>query len=307
MLGNSAFGIDVNPIAVMISRAKLSPLNYETIESANALSRAAKVWDGEPASKLSEFHGLDHWFSVGAQVAFGYLRGEIDKFGRETDFWNIAGVALSSIVNRFSNQDTETRYARVERNPDPKAIASAFAVKLETLVKGLQARGSFEPDLKTSVVLGDIRLESSIPNGSIDRVITSPPYANTMDYYLYHKQRMNILGFDFKSVQNSEIGSRHEFSSKKAPRLKWDADYKDALENVRLKLKPGGVAIYVIGDSQIAGELVDGGEMTVRIAREIGFDAEILTSTSMSGKSKLFNHSFQRKNKQEHVVRMIKA
>ncbi|MEY4424144.1 MAG: hypothetical protein RLZZ258_1247 [Actinomycetota bacterium] len=307
MLGNSVVGIDVNPIAVLISRAKLAPISSGNLESLRALVEGVRAWDGRTDSKLVDFHGLDHWFSPGAQLAFGYLRQEIDKFGRESDLWNVSAVALSSIVNRFSNQDTETRYARVERSPDPLSIALAFATKLETLSKGLQARGSFAEGVKSKIVLGDIRSDNSIPLGSIDRVITSPPYANTMDYYLYHKQRMNVLGFDFKVAQGSEIGSRYEFSSKKAPKQKWDEDYKSALENVHSKLKVGGIAIYVIGDSQIAGELVDGGEMTTRIAKEIGFEAKILDSTSMSGKSKLFNHSFQSKNKQEHVVQMIKV
>jgi site-specific DNA-methyltransferase (cytosine-N4-specific) len=307
MLGNSVAGIDVNPIAVLISRAKLAPITGEYLEILGSLVAQVREWKGQSGSKLNSFHGLDHWFSPGAQLAFGYLRHEIDKFGRESDLWNISAVALSSIVNRFSNQDTETRYARVERTPDPIAIASAFAAKLDTLSKGLQARGTFAEGVTRQIVLGDIRTDNSIPLGSVDRVITSPPYANTMDYYLYHKQRMNVLGFDFKAAQGSEIGSRYEFSSKKAPKQKWDEDYKSALENVHAKLKVGGVAIYVIGDSQIAGELVDGGEMTIRIAREVGFEAKILDSTSMSGKSKLFNHSFQSKNKQEHVVQMIKV
>lgn len=307
MLGNSVAGIDVNPIAVLISRAKLAPINSENIEALSTLVAQVRSWDGRTDSKLSEFHGLDHWFSSGAQLAFGYLRQEIDKFGRESDLWHVSAVALSAIVNRFSNQDTETRYARVERHPDPLSIAAAFAAKLETLSKGLQARGALAEGITSQVILGDIRFDNSIPVGGIDMVITSPPYANTMDYYLYHKQRMNILGFDFKAAQGSEIGSRYEFSSKKAPKQKWDEDYKSALENVHAKLRVGGIAVYVIGDSQIAGEFVDGGEMTTRIAREIGFEAEILDSTSMSGKSKLFNHSFQSKNKQEHIVQMVKV
>lgn len=307
MLGNSVVGIDVNPIAVLISRAKLAPLTLENLDALGSLIAQVRLWDGKTESELPDFHGRDHWFSPGAQAAFAYLKGEIDKFGRSSDLWNVSAVALSAIVNRFSNQDTETRYARVERNPDPLAISSTFATKLETLSRGLQARGGFVDGVTSQVILGDIRSDDSIHPGSIDRVITSPPYANTMDYYLYHKQRMNILGFDFKVAQGAEIGSRYEFSSKKAPKQKWDEDYKSALENVHAKLRVGGIAIYVIGDSQIAGELVDGGEMTTRIAREIGFEAEILDSTSMSGKSKLFNHSFQSKNKQEHVVQMVKV
>lgn len=306
MFGSSVVGIDVNPIAVMISKAKLAKLTSENFTQLSDLARTVKSWHGQFGNKLPDFHGRDHWFSEGAQIAFGFLRGEIDALGRETDIWNVAAVALSAIVNRFSNQDTETRYARVERNPEPVAITEAFAVKLDTLAKGLKARGEFHESVAAQIILGDIRTDTEIAAESIDRIVTSPPYANTMDYYLYHKQRMNVLGFDFKVAQNSEIGSRYEFSSKKAPKEKWDEDYAAALKNVHTKLKRGGIAIYVIGDSQIAGEHIDGGLMTVRLAEQLGFDAEILDSTSMSGKSKLFNHAFQSKNKQEHIVRMIK-
>lgn len=306
MFGSSVVGIDVNPIAVMISRAKLATMSPERFTELSELSRRVKSWQGASSNTLSDFHGRDHWFSEGAQIAFGFLRGEIDALGRESELWNVAAVALSSIVNRFSNQDTETRYARVERNPEPLAIAEAFVSKLETLIMGLKARGDFSESVSAQIILGDIRTDSAIASESVDRIVTSPPYANTMDYYLYHKQRMNILGFDFKIAQNAEIGSRYEFSSKKAPKEKWDEDYATALKNVHAKLKRGGIAIYVIGDSQIAGELINGGSMTVRLAEQLGFEAEILDSTSMSGKSKLFNHAFQSKNKQEHIVRMIK-
>jgi site-specific DNA-methyltransferase (cytosine-N4-specific) len=46
-----------------------------------------------------------------------------------------------------------------------------------------------------------------LENNSIDLIITSPPYANTYDYYLYHKFRKLWLDLDVKYAQNNEIGN----------------------------------------------------------------------------------------------------
>ena len=61
----------------------------------------------------------------------------------------------------------------------------------------------------------DSRNLNFISDNSIDIIITSPPYANTYDYYLYHKFRKRWLDLDVKFAQYNEIGSRREYSSLK--------------------------------------------------------------------------------------------
>lgn len=306
MHGNNIAGVDVNPVAVMISKAKLARLGHDEVEYLAQFGKRVASTTSFKGCDLPDFHGKEHWFSKGARESFGYLRNEVDMLGRDSDAWNVAATALSALVNKFSNQDTETRYARVDREIDPLVVTKAFRAKLDSFLVGLNARGCLDQTLLQNIVLGDIRTDAAIKPNTVDLVITSPPYANTMDYYLYHKQRMNVLGFNFKEAQNQEIGSRYEFSSKKAPKEKWDEDYLEALKSVYSKLKKGGRAIYVIGDSQIAGEMVDGGLMTMRLGELAGFSAKILESVSMTGKSKLFNHNFQSKNKFEHTVELVK-
>ena len=41
--------------------------------------------------------------------------------------------------------------------------------------------------------------------------ITSPPYPNAYEYWLYHKYRMCWFGFDLLSVKAREIGARAYF------------------------------------------------------------------------------------------------
>jgi site-specific DNA-methyltransferase (cytosine-N4-specific) len=127
-----------------------------------------------------------------------------------------------------------------------------------------------------------------------------------MDYYLYHKQRTNLLNYSFKDTLKNEIGSRHEFSSKKADVSKWNADFKLFMNEIHRVLKPKSKAIIILGDSQINGKLISAADITRDIALEIGFKFNLLESVSMTGKSKMFNASFQRPNKFEHTIELTK-
>ena len=56
-------------------------------------------------------------------------------------------------------------------------------------------------------------------------VITSPPYPNAYEYWLYHKYRMYWLGEDPLAVRRAEIGARpHYFRRNPEPQTTFAAD-----------------------------------------------------------------------------------
>jgi hypothetical protein len=210
---------------------------------------------------------------------------------------------LSRIINRVSRQDSETRYVAIDRTIEKGETLERFADSAGLTLNLLRER----PRLRSKVTVSEADIRTRIPlkDGSVDRIVTSPPYANSMDYYLYHKQRMNVLGFDFKRTQNREIGSRHEYSSQRAPAEKWLADYCISLLEFRRVLRHNGDAIIIVGDSQIAGKKIDAAEMTVALGTKAGFTAELLESVPLDGRSRSFSRGFQRPNKFEHVLRLV--
>ncbi|AKL72410.1 Methyltransferase domain [Actinobacteria bacterium IMCC26256] len=303
--GLDVFGVDCNPIATLISDCKLVNVPSKSLYQISKLAADFDLHLNELArfdAPLHEFPGRDHWFSEQAQKEFAYALKILSTYRRGSGEWSIIAVALSAITNRFSNQDSETRYAAVSKPSVPGTMTRSFLKKIESIISALHERGELKSKRVTH--LGDLRHGVPLEPQSVDVIITSPPYANTMDYYLYHKQRMNILGFDFKQAQNLEIGSRHQFSSKKDDVSKWNEDYELALSKALELLKPGGVAWIIIGDSQIAGDRIDGGALTVDAAKSLGYRSNVMESIPMAGKSRLFAASFQRPNKYEHVVRI---
>lgn len=307
--GHAVIGVDCNPIAVLVSRCKLIRGDKVFLDEGKS---AIKLFKREadtflrPTNGLPDFHGRDHWFMPHVQAELAGILEAIDQVAPSGDLRIVLQTALSSIVNRVSNQDSETRYARVERDVAPGVTSTAFVSKARGIIDAIEERGLLPRDHSEAVHLADIRDGLPVESGSVDLIITSPPYANTMDYYLYHKQRMNILGFSFRDTMKAEIGSRHEYSSKKAAPDKWFTDYFSGIKEMSRTLRSGGSAIVIIGDSQIAGNRLDGAELTHRAAATAGLKYELIDSTSLGGKSRSFNASFQRPGKYEHVIRLIK-
>lgn len=308
LLGFSTVGTDCNPIAVLISKCKLSNPSLKDFQLLNKVIDGLEKYLYEPEElnfELIDFEGKDHWFTKQVQAEIGAIHSKIKNLKEDCPASLIAKTTLSAIINKISNQDSETRYASVDKNHKPGYAIDYFIKKLKKNLNSFRERGQLAYE-SSQIFLTDIKQKIPLSDGVVDCIITSPPYANTMDYYLYHKQRMNILGFSFKTVLDAEIGSRHEFSSKRAPIEKWDADYLSAMTEMSRVMRRGANAIFVIGDSQIAGNLISGADTTEKAAKKLGLKFMLLESTPMAGRSRSFSSAFQRPNKFEHIIKLTK-
>lgn len=301
-----AFGFDCNPISTLISKSKILSISPRTIESQLRIVNKYFIKpDKLPKKKLSNFDGKDHWFALDVQTEIEIIKKFIEEQKNEK-IQVLYKTILSSLTNKYSNQDSETRYVSIEKNFIKWSFVNEFKSKVLKYLAIYSYINIPNNNYENIHTLDLVKDNLPIDNNSIDLVITSPPYANTMDYYLYHKQRMNILDFDFKKVQQAEIGSRHEYSSKKENKEKWFQDFQTTLSKISEKVKNKGEMIFVIGDSQIAGELVDASEMVKISAKNLKLSFEVLESYPMAGKSRYFNKAFQAKNKYEHILKLIK-
>lgn len=301
-------GWDCNPIAVLIARYKTLDLTDEFMTIAGEVSedlrdRSPTFQSSEAA--LHEFPGRDHWFGEQTQRELAAILAWIEEVSLTEAVKTWLTCTLSSIVTRVSFQDSDTRYARVDRDVAPGRPSELFVQRAASLFDALVERGPLGSDIRVELV--DVMSGFPAEDETVDEIVTSPPYANTMDYYLYHKQRMNILGFDFKQAQKAEIGSRWEFSSMKAGAPKWVEDLKWVVNETARVLRPGGKATLIIGDSQIAGELIDISSVIVDLAQGADLQVEVNDSVPMEQRSRSFNASFQRPNKFEHTITLSRG
>ena len=277
-LGRQSVGCDSNPIAALISRAKTTPITRDHVAAGSALiellqNKVAYTW--LPHCPRPDDKRLDHWFQDHVTDELAYLKHTIASL-EGAELRQLAFCVFSSIIVSVSNQESDTRYAAVQKHVPPGEVFGRFCSRFARALSMVpQASRGDTSRLTPRIFCADLRAlgADALADNSVDLVVTSPPYANSYDYYLYHKWRMIWLGHDVRDVQGREIGSRHEHSSKRASIDVFEVKMRDALANVARALKPSKLAYFLVGDSVIAGELINSEESFARIAHGSGLRA----------------------------------
>jgi len=308
IFGANAIGVDVNGLSVLLSEVKATPLTEQQFSIVQAfilkIEKVISKWKSEnrPQIKIKEIEGQEHWFQNNVSEEITFLLNEISK-QTDNDIQNFLKIVLSSIIVRVSNQDSDTRFAAIEKNVINGYTLEVFCKK----AKEYNSRMAEFSELvhystELQVYNADSRNLDFIKDNSIDIIITSPPYANTYDYYLYHKFRMRWLDLDVKFAQYNEIGSRREYSSLKEKKEKWNEDLIKCFAEMQRVLKPNHFAFIVIGDSVIKKELIKIEKEISDFAPKIGFKVNEILSSDLSKHSRIFNPSYAQKGKKEHLI-----
>lgn len=285
--GRTSIGIDLNPIACLISRVKTSPLAVGFLE---AVEQVAEEAQAIKKVAVPDIPNVDHWFKEEIQEAVAALAVTLAKPCYES--WQDAlRLALSSILVRVSNQDSDTRYAAVEKGIEPAGVFTQFQLAAQKISKALASRSWTLVHAK--VIESDIlRVDPKQIGVPVGLMITSPPYPNAYEYWLYHKYRMWWLGFDPIAVKEQEIGARAHFFKKNHHTAAMFVDQmRGTLDLVNSVLVPGGYACVVVGRSKIHGEIHDNGAMIYDLGVSMGLDPVVKLEREIKSSRKSFNLS----------------
>lgn len=286
-LGLPSVGADLNPIACLISRVKTSVAPRDLADTAKALSFSATK---NQSPQAWDIPNVDHWFKPEIQGAISALLQEINAT-KDPGLHDALRLALSSILVKVSNQDSDTRYAAVEKQVARSDVFERFIAATEKLNKALQARDWDLPPAR--VIEGNtLTLTPSALGGRVGLVVTSPPYPNAYEYWLYHKYRMWWLGFDPIAVKEQEIGARAHFFKRNHHTEEhfWD-QMRTTFRLITQVLVTGGYACFVIGRSKIHGRIIDNADIIQAVAAEYGFCTTARIERTISASRKSFNLS----------------
>jgi SAM-dependent methyltransferase len=111
-----------------------------------------------------------------------------------------------------------------------------------------------------------------LPSGSIDFVLTSPPYINVFNYHQHYRKSAELLGHDLLVVARSEIGSnRANRGNRFLTVVQYCLDIACALREMRRVCKPGARVVLVVGhESKVLGVRFFNAELVAHIARQSG-------------------------------------
>ena len=284
--GLVSVGIDVNPIACLMSQVKTESVPPGLGEIArDVLDRAQRERD--PA--IPAIPNLDHWFLRPVQKALAALTSALTAI--PTEYQAPLRLALSSIIVRVSNQESDTRYAAVEKQVAAEDVFRGFAQATRRISDVLQKRPY--PLVPATVLEADtLALDPKQILGRIGLVITSPPYPNAYEYWLYHKYRMWWLGFDPIAVKTQEIGARaHFFKRNHHTAEDFVRQMGQTFDLLQAVLVPDGYACFVVGRSRIHGRVVDNAQIIEDAGHAAGFKRVFAAERALAPNRKSFNLS----------------
>jgi site-specific DNA-methyltransferase (cytosine-N4-specific) len=295
--GYASVGVDLNPIGCLISRVKTTPLPSGFLDAANCCIAKAREHTPPP---LPDIPNLLHWFRADVCEALAAIRVEIRKVDDGSTKQALEAV-FSSIVVRVSNQDSDTRYAAVTKSLSSEAVFETFAESAQTLA-ALTMTLPILLETPATVLNRNIFdvCPADIP-GDVGLVVTSPPYPNAYEYWLYHKYRMWWLGYDPLAVKSSEIGARAHFFSGRRDKEDFHAQMAGVFKLLAEVMRTGAYCCFVVGDSKIHGEIVDNAELLLKAATQYGFKLAFKSDREINPHRKSFNLHHAR-IKREHVL-----
>jgi DNA modification methylase len=190
--GNQSYGIDIDPLSVLISKVKTTKINILILNE--IVKKLLENIDKKQSNTFTpECKTLEHWFTTDAIEKLSKIRYLIDKifveFGNETevkDIYDLLMICFSSILRRVSNADNESQktYVSHTKIKHPEEVNLLFIKQLNYFIERITDFSS-NKNLKTPIVFNNSSATSisELLNGQkIDLAITSPPYIKAIDY-----------------------------------------------------------------------------------------------------------------------------
>ncbi len=116
-----------------------------------------------------------------------------------------------------------------------REVGPRFINKIERAFKRFS---NYDPTLSKKCLCGDAT-NIKLPNNSIDAVITSPPYMNTLDYGRDNRLRLWFLGIeDYRYLDERNPASINDFESL----------LEGTLNNLKHMLKEKAYCIFILGE-----------------------------------------------------------
>lgn len=319
MLRRRCISTDVNPVAEIVGRAKtttlVSEVEFELVGFASdleALAASPSLASTLVSLELIRHHvpdipNIEKWFEPTAIRELGYVRLRISELSPEAKV--IALAAFSKQVLGASNQDGETRYAAVKRSLSPGDVLIDVSRQIKVSLAKLKDQSSYLQfrsaefktiDLRNQIVSSE--QGALIAPETVDLVVTSPPYPNATDYHLYHRFRIFWLGHDPRKMAHAEIGSHLRHQKQATEFDAYIEEMTSALRNLHDALKPGGLAVLVVGDAVFKGVTYKTSKRLAIAAESIGMRVVSVVDRDLPDNKRSFMSSARRLRREQLLV-----
>lgn len=206
-------GIDLNPLAVLISKVKTNKIDPDKLEL-----EWSKLWQGIATEQLAEksgkltvtapnFKNIDYWFKPTVIHDLQLIKIQILQIANQ-DVRNFFWVVFSKTVRYVSN--TRNNEFKLYRIP-PKQLATwqpnTISKFEEYALRNIKANNSLTDNAaNVNVNYGNAQDLSNFADNTFDLLITSPPYGDSQTTVAYGQfSRLSLEWLDLANYANDQI------------------------------------------------------------------------------------------------------
>ena len=349
LLGRHAIGVDIDPLAYRVSTIKTMRVSPDAVlTAAHGVVRQAQRAIRDPerlrramAANFSTetLRFIHYWFMPGTQLELMALVEAIDRV-EDARIKAFLEVALSSIIVTKSGGVSMARdlaHSRPHKDHEkiPKDAIEQFSQRVR---KNLRSLAGPVPQGHVQVYRGDAR-HLQVGDDTVDLIVTSPPYANAIDYMRAHKFSLVWLGEPITALselRSTYIGTEktgaHPLQSfgkvsrevlteimrrdeKKARVMSmYLRDMSLVFSEMLRVLNPGRCAVVVVGSSTMRGLDVRTHDCLAEVAASVGWRIVGMASRRIARDKRMMpmrhgdsrSTQIEQRMSQERVIGMVK-
>lgn len=312
-LGRSVSASDLNPLGVELARLKTLGVDARFVrelkEAAEFVVESARDRQKAKLGPTVPYGPEDRaLFETYVLLALDGLRDGIDHLDAGPPLVPALRLVLSSLLTKLSKKPGDAADGET-----PKRIARSFAFRFFLLKTGELGRQMLEFSSRVPprtpparIQLGDARDVRFVRDGSIDLLVTSPPYPGVYDYWAHHELRLRWLRLDGRGLERDEIGARRTMRAPEPRRARdgfgFERDFALCFREMRRVLAADGRAVLLIADSVVNGRAAYADDWVPAVAAREG-----LRATARASQERPYFHAgtasaFRDRPRREHLL-----
>ena len=298
VMGRPSIAVDINPVAVLITKAKITPISPDKIEKEFAiLQKKLETYNENTKVKAREHERIDYWFKPEDKRKLAFIFAEISKI-KDQDVQDFFFCGFSNILKNCSIWLQKSNKPTRDFEKKPSDPIKTFAKQIKMMLRGntrlfqlLLEKGYLK--IPSKVVCTDARTIPAKDN-SISLIVTSPPYVTSYEYADLHQLtalwleytkdlsdfRKRFIGTSYHSKKDLTLNSSIaesirkellEIDKKTAEEVStYFSEMNQVFVEMKRMLKKGGKTCIVVGNTSLKGVKILNAEVFVEQLQNLG-------------------------------------
>jgi DNA modification methylase len=298
VMGRPSIAVDINPVAVLITKAKITPIDPIKIEREFViLQERLKKYSEKIKVNAPKHERIDYWFKPEEKRRLAFIFAEISKI-KDQDAQDFLFCGFSNILKNCSIWLQKSNKPTRDFEKKPSEPIKTFLRQIKMMLRGnaqlfelLSKKGYLK--IPSKVVCTDART-IPVKDNSVSLIVTSPPYVTSYEYADLHQLtalwleytkdisdfRKRFIGTSYHSKKdltlNSEIAENirkkllEENKNTAEEVSTYFSEMNQVFVEMKRMLKEGGKTCIVVGNTKLKGVEILNAEVFAEQLQNLG-------------------------------------